>query len=223
MTGNCIVTCHDIATTDNIRDEFLILTRVHNKAPAKFRYIYQEQQERIREHYRYEQYEAFARNLKYAFSKLPERYTPEQFRAEYTYIKNKVPKCKGHDPKKISWVIRKYKHNHYLFWEDRKFESIKETAWCYDNFSRAADKGLYHKWVNVKVADYVEGINIKLAIISLLEQKYPEDSRIQKIVRTLKDLTSHNGMPFDEYIDKWAKELLCRPQTAEPRWQRNNK
>ena len=48
----------------------------------------------------------------------------------------------------------------------------------------------------------------KEQLISLLEQKYPENSEIQTIVNYLKILNSKDkGISFEEYIENWIRRL----------------
>ena len=55
---------------------------------------------------------------------------------------------------------------------------------------------------------YITIIIFDVALISLLEQKYPNDEYIQNVVRFFKSLASYDkGVDFDVYIGNWAKRL----------------
>lgn len=52
-------------------------------------------------------------------------------------------------------------------------------------------------------------VRFKEQIISLMEQKYPDDNYVQMIVKFFKELCAKDkGLDFDEYIDSWVKRLM---------------
>jgi hypothetical protein len=181
----------DIISTEQIKDEFVVITwedkfRVYKEMPSSIKYQIQQQ------------YDKFCLSEFPEFDKLdvPKKFQPViKLRIHYTKQLEYV--CTGHKPMSI-------KSNYYY-----KGKNNISLLHCFEHVTLAKKQGLKHKRGYKKIPHIIKFYYFKKPIISYLLQKFPIRSANHTLGLFFMELTKkEKGKNFDEYIDDWASKIL---------------